>query len=226
MLDSKDLKPSIFSNIDPKQNGILIFRALATMPEEYTEEKADKKNVSAYIPKSYIDAIIKRTNVLIVERKQRKSIKNSFIEFGDATTISTFTMAHSVGLHKGALSHIDIETGEGKLVLSAGEDKKLKIFNSEIGKIENEIKMANALSGCVFAHGANKTDGGLTAVVIDVKGNLDIVSYSQKSHKFSKEHSENLKEPLRNLSLHPLGYIVYALKGESSWIMYDVKEVL
>ena len=192
-----------------------------------TEEDETKKKASSslsYIPAQYITQLREKTVELYNERKKRKKQSNPFIHFADAEKISTFELSFNSNVSKSPVSGVDYEEKEDNLLLvTALGEKSIQIFNKNFNKIESTLKLDHNLIDCLFTPALETEDDVLEALASDDQGWIYFLSYNKNTHQFKVEHKENIREAVKCLTIHPLGSLLVALKGENEWILYDLK---
>lgn len=109
-------------------------------------------------------------------------MKNSFIEYADSATLSSFALKHSLELHSGAIApELDFDKKEGNLLVTAGKDRTVVVFNASTGKIENSLKLGRTPTGALFCPVLDTDDSTHAIVVTDEKGGLHIMNFSSKN---------------------------------------------
>lgn len=206
---------------------MIYIRSLADLQvqaDKLAELEVQKPKVKKdYMPSSYILKIQEKTTELHSLRKQNKKMKNAFIHHPNIEKISGFETEIETKISNSGVVMIDFDLNKGELFLLSTEDKTISIFNKEFSKIEASTSLAYEPITSFFIPKIDTDDNKRNILVVNSKGGINILSYDTELHQFDQTHEEQLGENLKDVQLHPLGFLILGLKGEDTWFIYDLR---
>ena len=184
------------------------------------------KTVSnAFFNKATLEKIEAKTIELNTERKQRRKMKNAFVEFAGHDSISQFNITFDMKVHKGEGLAVCEEPFSAKLLFSVGSEKTLTALNTHTGKIQATHGFKHKLLDCLVYVAAGASDSTVNLAVSDSDKKLHIVTYNTDSNKFAVDYEHQFDDNVHNLVAHPIGSLVFGLKADRSWFVFDLEEV-
>lgn len=120
---------------------------------------------------------------------------------------------------------MDEDHFSAKHVFSVGTDKHLHAFNPATNKIDASHTFKHKLTDCVVYDLPSGQDHVDTLVVADDHKHLYLVQYHQDTRKFVVESEYGFDESVHSLCVHPIGTVLFGLKKDKSWFVFDLSEV-
>lgn len=180
---------------------------------------------NAFFNKATLERIEAKTIELNTERKQRRKMKNAFVEFAGPESIAQFNVTFDLKVHKGEGLAVCEEPFSAKLLFSVANEKSLAALNTQTGKIQATHSFKHKLLDCLLYVSPVAPDNQVNLVVSDSEKKLHLVTYNTDSHKFAVESEHQFDDNVHNLVAHPIGTLVFGLKADRSWFVFDLQEV-
>lgn len=180
----------------------------------------------AFFSPAVIEKIETKSMELNAERKQRRKMKNAFVEFVGHETISQFNRTCDLKVHKGEGLSIDEDIFAAKYLFSAADEKNLVAFNTATNKIEATHTFTHKLIEVLVYNDSHAEDASVSLLVSDKDKRLHSVVFNTETKKFSVQFDHQFDEIVHKLLVHPIGSLLIGLKSDRSWFVFNLTEVI
>lgn len=198
-----------------------------------TSNEAAKAKVetNAFFSQILLEKLQAKSILLKNDRKQLKKMKNAFVDFaGQEVTyfqksISQYSKLVDLKVHQGEGKAVEEDPFSGKYLYSAGLDKQVHTFNVDTKKIEASHTFKHKLTDLAVFTLAAGEDKITSLVVADDHKKLHLLHFNQELKKFTVDFEHEFDENVHNLVVHPIGSLLFGLKKDKSWFVFDLEEV-
>lgn len=140
--------------------------------------------------------------------------------------IANYSRTSDLKLHNGHGTALDEDLFSAKHVYTVGSDKQLHAFCPATNKIDASHTFKHKLIDCAVYNMPGGEDKIDTLVVADDHKHLFLVQYHQDSRKFVIDFEHSFDDSIHSLCIHPIGTILFGLKKDKSWFVFDLSEVI
>lgn len=164
-----------------------------------------------------------KTKELNSDRKQRAK-KNGFVEFFDHAKISQLERRVDLKVHTQGVIGIAEDAFTANYLFSIGKDKQLHAFNKPTNKIEASLTLsAKAREVLVWTSNASQ-DKEIDLIVTLESKSFAYIKYDQQARKFEQVAKHQFADAPHSLSVHPIGFLLFGLRGSTGWFIYDLQQ--
>ena len=129
-------------------------------------------------------------------------------------------------VHQGEGKAIEEDAFAGKYLFSVGFDKQVHAFNVDTKKIEASLSFKHKLTDLALFSLPSGEDKIFTLAIADDHKKLFLVHFNQESKKFTVDFEHEFDDNVHGLTVHPVGSILFGLKKDKSWFVFNLEEVI
>lgn len=230
-LESSTTYDSLFLSAGSNLRNVAEIEAQKTLNSSSNEAAKAKVETNAFFSQVLLEKLQAKSLQLKNDRKQLKKMKNAYVDFAGHEVrtchkaISQYSKQVDLKVHQGEGKAIDEDHFSGKYLFSAGLDKQVHAFNPATKKIEASISFKHKLTGLAVFHLNSNEDQVISIVVADDHKKIHLIHFNQDLKKFTSDFDFEFDENVHNLIIHPIGSLLFGLKKDKAWFVFDLEEV-
>lgn len=201
------------------------FEAERSKTSTSNEAAKAKVETNAFLSQAMLEKLQNKSVQLKNDRKQLKKMKNAFVDFAGHESISQYSKSVDLKVHQGEGRAVDEEPFAAKHVFSVGADKHVHAFNVDTKKIDASLALKHKLTEVAVYTLPSTEDKVTTLALADDHKKLYLLHYNQELKKFTVDFEHEFDDNVHNLVVHPIGSLLFGLKKDRSWFVFDLEEV-
>jgi WD40 repeat protein len=159
-------------------------------------------------------------------RKDRRKMKNAFVEYADYNDISNFHLLHEKQILEEGVTSTSIDPYTGDTICLGFSGNEVEIFSTRTGKILNSFdKLSESGSRIIFSEflsSGHTEDDIYEILIISSNGESRVLSFNTDTKSLTVISQKKLGNDLVQSVMHPMGNLVFSItENGRNWNLFD-----